>query len=72
MLGIDGPIFTPVDSEDGFKNRVALVGVTPANPTHLGRFAILLEPIANGKIGQPADPGQRQPVAALDEDRLGR
>ncbi|MCG3181833.1 MAG: hypothetical protein BIFFINMI_04268 [Phycisphaerae bacterium] len=57
VLGIDGPIFTPADSEDGFKNRIALVGVAPADPTHLGRFAILTEPIANGKIGQAAVAG---------------
>ncbi len=57
VLGIDGPIFTPADSENGFKNRVALVGVTPADPTHLGRFAILLEPVAAGKIGQAAVAG---------------
>lgn len=57
VLGIDGPIFAPAESDDGFKNRVALVGVTPADPTHIGRFAILLEPIANGKIGQAAVAG---------------
>ncbi|MCG3179670.1 MAG: hypothetical protein BIFFINMI_02011 [Phycisphaerae bacterium] len=57
VLGIDGPIFTPADSEDGFKNRIALVGVTPVAPTHLGRFAILLEPVANGRIGQAAVAG---------------
>ncbi|MCG3177995.1 MAG: hypothetical protein BIFFINMI_00318 [Phycisphaerae bacterium] len=57
VLGIDSPVFTPADNEDGFKNRIALVGVTPVAPTHLGRFAILLEPVANGRIGQAAVAG---------------
>ena len=31
--------------------------MTPADPTHLGRFAILTGPIPNGKIGQAAVAG---------------
>ena len=57
VVGIDSPIFTPTDNEDAFKNRVALVGVTPTVALHAGRFAIILEPIANGKIGQAAVAG---------------
>ena len=57
VLGIDSPIFTPDDNLDSFSNRVALVGVTPTVATHTGRFAILLEPIASGKIGQAAVAG---------------
>jgi len=53
ILGIDAPIFTPTDNEQEFKNRVALKGVTPdtEEDEHYGRFAILLEPLAAGRIG---------------------
>jgi hypothetical protein len=52
ILGIGDPIITPTDNVEAFKNQVAFVGETPAVPDHLGRFVILLEPIADGKIGQ--------------------
>ena len=52
VLGIDSPIIGPTSNEDEFKNRVALSCVTPAADTHEGRFVILLEPIAVGKIGR--------------------
>ena len=51
VLGIDGPIFTPTDNEDTFKNQVALTGVVPDEDYHVGKFVILLEPIPDGKIG---------------------
>jgi len=51
ILGIDSPIFTPDEAEQEFKNRVALKGVTPDIDDHLGRFAVLLEPLAAGRIG---------------------
>ncbi|HUU90110.1 MAG TPA: hypothetical protein VM238_02750 [Phycisphaerae bacterium] len=51
ILGIDAPIFTPTDNEDGFKNQVALKGVLPTEADHAGRFAILLEPLKAGAIG---------------------
>ena len=51
VLGIDAPIFTPEDNEQEFKNRVALKGVTPILEDHQERFAILLEPLAAGRIG---------------------
>ena len=46
VLGIDGPIFTPTDSLDSFKNTIALKGITPAAASHAGKFAILQEPVA--------------------------
>jgi len=52
VLGIDSPIIGPASNEDEFKNRVALSCVTPAAATHEGRFVILVEPIADGKIGR--------------------
>jgi len=52
VLGIDSPVIDPADNEDEFKNRVALVGVTPDENTHEGKFVVLAEPIASGKIGR--------------------
>jgi len=52
VLGVDAPVIDPAANEDEFKNRVALVGVTPAGDTHVGKFVVLAEPIASGKIGR--------------------
>jgi len=49
ILGISGCVFSPAD--DGFKQRLALTGVTPATGAHEGKFAILAEPIAYQSIG---------------------
>jgi hypothetical protein len=51
VLGIDSPIIDPEDSLDGFKNRVAVVGVTPTEDDHVGKFVVLLEPLKSGAIG---------------------
>jgi hypothetical protein len=52
VLGIDTPIIEPATNLNEFKNRVALSCVTPAVDTHEGKFVILAEPIATGKIGR--------------------
>jgi hypothetical protein len=52
ILGIDTPVIDPAANEDEFKNRVALAGVTPVENTHEGKFVVLAEPIASGKIGR--------------------
>ncbi len=52
ILGIDRPIFTPDDSLTSFQNQVALVGVTPTEADHFGKFVVLLEPLRAGAIGQ--------------------
>ena len=52
VLGVDGVIFTPTDNLDEFKNQVVLKGITPAEDDHLGRFVVLLEPLADGEIGR--------------------
>ena len=57
VLGIDAPLITPTDNEDAFKNKVALSGTTPSESDHLGRFAILLEPLADGKVGMACAAG---------------
>jgi hypothetical protein len=52
VLGIDGPIFTPTDSEQAFTDRVALKGVTPTEDDHMGRFVILAEPVKAGLVAR--------------------
>ena len=52
VVGVSEPIIGSTDHLQRFKNRVTLVGVTPADPDHLGRFAVLQEPLADGKIGR--------------------
>jgi hypothetical protein len=52
VLGVDAPIIDPSTNEEEFRNRVALACVTPEKGTHEGRFVVLAEPIANGKIGR--------------------
>lgn len=51
VLGIDSPIIDPEDNLDGFKNRVAVVGVTPSEDDHVGKFVVLLEPLKSGAVG---------------------
>jgi hypothetical protein len=52
VLGVEAPIIDPSANEEEFRNRVALACVTPEKGTHEGRFVVLAEPIANGKIGR--------------------
>jgi len=52
ILGIDEPIISPYANLQQFKNEVALTGVTPELPEHLGQFVILLEPIPAGQSGR--------------------
>jgi len=54
VLGIDEVIFTPTDNPSEFQNRPALVGGVPNKDYHIGKFAVLLEPAASGKIVRAA------------------
>jgi hypothetical protein len=51
VLGLTEPIILPADNEMEFKRQVTFEGVVPAKNDHRGKFAVLLEPIADGKIG---------------------
>lgn len=44
VLGLDGPVFTPTDSETAFLREVCFRGVTPTLADHAGKFAVLIEP----------------------------
>lgn len=52
VLGIDRPIFTPAESLFSFQDQIAVVGVTPNEDDHLGRFLVLQEPLRAGMIGR--------------------
>ncbi len=49
VVGLGGPVFTP--SDESFFNEIGFDGVTPATASHVGLFAVLLEPLASGAIG---------------------
>lgn len=49
VLGISAPIVAPGIGEE-FKNRIALDGVVPSDPAHVGRFVITLEPAKTSQI----------------------
>lgn len=56
VLGIDGPILDPEDSLAGFQERPTVRGVVPT-AEHVGRFVVLLEPLADGAIGRASVDG---------------
>ena len=68
VLGIDGPIITAADNEDEFRTRVALKGVTPSESDHVGRFVILLEPVADGQIGRGVAAGVTVARVSVDSE----
>jgi len=51
VLGVSGPVITPTDNADAFKERVAIKGVTPTT-SHAGRFVVLLEPLKADAFGR--------------------
>ena len=52
-LGVGTPTFLPTDNLNEYLKRVVLSGQLPTL-SHLGRFAVLLEPLAAGKVGRAA------------------
>lgn len=52
ILGIKEPVIKYSDNEDVFKNHIALTGEMPDEEDHIGKFAILLEPLKSGSIGK--------------------
>lgn len=51
IVGIDAPLVTPTDSVSKFKSAVSFKGVVPAEATHEGLWAVLLQPLAKGGLG---------------------
>ncbi len=52
VLGISGILISPSTNLPEFQNNAALTGVTPATPTHTGKFVVAYEPIPAGAIGR--------------------
>ncbi len=57
VVGLGDPVIDPDDNDVSFKNQAAVAGEIPVVATHSGRWAILLEPIAAGKIGRAVASG---------------
>jgi hypothetical protein len=70
ILGLSEPIILPSANEIEFKRQVTFEGVVPAKNDHRGRFAVLLEPIANGKIGLAVIAGVVPVRLKVDPDQL--
>jgi hypothetical protein len=51
VLGLTEPIILPPDNLDEFKRQVTFEGTVPVKNDHKGKIAVLLEPVAAGKIG---------------------
>ena len=52
VVGLDGPIFTPEQSEDAFLREVTFRTITPDIDLHKRRFAILLDAIPADQVGR--------------------
>jgi hypothetical protein len=52
VVGLDVPLILPTENADAFKERTAFSGLAPVDPTHVGQFAILLEPVGSGGTGR--------------------
>jgi hypothetical protein len=50
VLGLAEPIISPELNAQAFQNEPTFTGVTPQDPDHRGRFAILLEPVEADQI----------------------
>ena len=68
VLGISAPAILPTDNMDQFVHRLALVGVTPTEAGYKGKFAVTVEPIANGEIGMACVSGVCPANLAITSD----
>ena len=67
VLGLGGPVFTPTDNLAEFMREVMFKGVTPSG-AHIGKFAVLLEPIPVGKLGWAVVSGAVQVMVDVQTD----
>ncbi len=70
VLGITGPVLTPTENLDAFKNRVVLHGGVP-QASNAGRFVVLAEPIAAGAIGRAFVDGVCPVRVEMDDESHG-
>lgn len=52
VVGLGDAVLDPATNLENFKNSLMLEGTTPSYGTHEGKFAVLTEPIAAGKLGK--------------------
>jgi hypothetical protein len=52
LLGIDGVVVPYADDVSEFYFHTTLKGIIPATPTHIGKWAMAVEPIVSGNIGR--------------------
>ena len=72
VLGIDGPVFTPDQDVAAFTRQVSLDLDTPDEDLHVGRFAVLAEPIASGGVGLVCVQGVCPARIHVEEEPVGR
>ena len=70
VLGLSEPIILPADNLDEFKRQVTFEGVVPVKNVHKGKFAVLLEPVAAGKIGLAVIAGVVPVRLQVDSDHI--
>ena len=70
VLGVTEPIILPPDNLDEFKRQVTFEGTVPVKNVHQGKFAVLLEPIATGKIGLAVIAGVTPARLQVDPEQL--
>ena len=68
VLGIGDVRITQADRAVAFYQRVYMTGEEPAVGTHDGKFAVALEPIADGKIGRCVTGGLIQCQVTINDD----
>ena len=71
VLGASGVVFTPTDNLDGFKSQFVLTGIAPMVASHIGRFVVLQEPVADGKIGRAIISGATPVHLNVDDEAFG-
>lgn len=52
VLGINSVIIAPTQNAHLFQSVIGLAGITPSTASHMGKFVVLAEPLANGQIGK--------------------
>lgn len=52
VVGLDGSLFTPSDSEDSFLRAVTFKGVKPLDSHHKRRYAIMVEPCLGDRFSR--------------------
>ena len=66
IVGLGDPLFSPADNLAEFFRAVVVSGETPTLADHLGKWALLLEPIPAGKIGRAVAAGMWPTLLRVD------